>query len=77
MFFAPFLGIAFRCYIPMTIASYLNITFNVDPTGIYVGENMADYYALFIWFLTNFFFPLVMLYVAFVPDHWLLDPKFK
>ena len=25
LFFAPFLGLAFRCFIPMTIASYLNI----------------------------------------------------
>jgi hypothetical protein len=77
LFFAPFLGIAFRCYIPMTISSYLNISFNTDPTGTYVGENMADYYAVFIWLMTNFFFPLVMLYVALCPKDWLLDPRFK
>jgi len=77
MFFAPFLGIAFRLYIPMTIASYLNISYNMDPGGRYVGESMADHYAIFIWFLTNFFLPGCMLFVAFVPKDWLMDPGFK
>lgn len=77
MFWGPFLGIAFRAYIPMTIASYLNIQYQLNNKQGYFGESLADYYACFIIFLTNVFFPGAMIYTAFVPTPWLADPIFK
>ena len=77
MLFAPFLGMAFRCFIPMAIASYLNIQFQFsDPYG-FTGEKISDYYALLISFFVCVFFPTCMLYVALVPKKWLQSPDFK
>ena len=80
MFFAPFLGMAFRLYIPMTIASYLNITFPAhadhSSEGKW-GEYIADAYAYFIYYMISLGFPCAMLYVALVPKEWLLKPDFK
>ena len=77
MIWGPFLGIAFRAYIPMTISSYLNIMNQFNHESEYFGDILADFYSTFIMFLTNVFFPGAMLYTAWVPKEWLLDPDFK
>ena len=83
LFFAPFLGMAFRLFIPMSIASYLNLsypTYGSDGvSALYAkwGEYCADLYAVFVYFLVTIFFPCTMLYVALVPKEWLLRPDFK
>ena len=77
LFFAPFLGMSFRAYIPMSIASFLNILYQLNNPKGYLGENIADFYAFFIFSMVNIFFPFSMLYVALVPQSWLLRPEFK
>ena len=77
LFFAPFLGISFRAFIPMSISSYLNITYQFGDREGYMGEKIADYYALVVGFLVCVFFPIAMLYVALVPKEWLESPDFK
>ena len=77
MFWAPFLGIAFRAYIPLTIASFLNLKYQFNNPKAYIGERIGDTYAIFIFFLSNILFPGAMLYTAFVPENKLVDPEFK
>ena len=70
MFFAPFLGMAFRLYIPMTIASYLNITYPGENEHMIEGrwgEYVAWVYGYFIFYMISIGFPFAMLYVAIVP----------
>jgi hypothetical protein len=77
MFFTPFLGIALRLFIPMSIASYLNLYYQLHNYDSYFGDIIADYYAMFVCLLVGVFFPLSMVYVALVPVHWLHRPDFK
>jgi hypothetical protein len=80
MFFAPFLGMAFRLYIPMTIASYLNIQYPAyaqEGRANKWGERIADFYSIFIYSMISLGFPFAMLYVALVPKTTLLRPDFK
>lgn len=86
MFFAPFLSMAFRLFIPLSISSYLNLQWSIEAgplsnsnliaKGLF-GEIVANAYAYFIAFLVCVCFPCVMVYVMLVPKEWLLRPDFK
>lgn len=77
MFFGPFLGMSFRLFIPMSIASYLNMVYQFHNRENYLGDIISDYYSIFIFLLVGVFFPLSMLYVALVPVNWLYRTDFK
>ena len=61
----------------MSIASYLNLYYQLHNYDSYFGDIIADYYAMFVCLLVGVFFPLSMVYVALVPVHWLHRPDFK
>lgn len=68
---------SFRLFIPMLIASYLNLKYQLYHDNNYFGDKIADYYAMFIFSMVAGFFPIAMLYVALVPERWLHWPDFK
>ena len=77
MFFAPFLGIGFRLFIPMSISSYLNMNYQLIDDKGYIGDIVSDYFAILIAILVCVWFPISMIYVALVPKKWLSRPDFK
>lgn len=75
--FGPFLSIGIRAFIPMTIASYLNLKYWSDMEVFELGEKMGDGFSVLVAFLVCVFLPIAMLYVALVPKEWLLGVDFK